>query len=69
MARSLWVRNGASGSFRRGQQGRGDNAYDPEKWSGFAFGLGMDRLAMILFGIPDIRLFAQNDLRFLRQFT
>ena len=43
---------------------RGDAAYDPEKWTGFAFGLGMDRLAMILFGIPDIRLFAQNDLRF-----
>lgn len=47
---------------------RGDNAYDPEKWSGFAFGLGMDRLAMILFGIPDIRYFAANDLRFLGQF-
>ncbi len=41
---------------------RGDEAYDPEKWTGFAFGLGMDRLAMILFDIPDIRLFAQNDL-------
>jgi len=50
-------------------QARGDNAYDPEKWSGYAFGLGMDRLAMILFEIPDIRLFSQNDLRFLRQFT
>ncbi len=48
---------------------RGDNAYDPKKWTGFAFGLGMDRLAMILFGIPDIRLFAQNDLRFLKQFA
>ncbi len=48
---------------------RGDDAYDPEKYSGFAFGLGMDRLAMILFDIPDIRLFAQNDLRFLRQFA
>jgi phenylalanyl-tRNA synthetase alpha chain len=48
---------------------RGDKAYDPEKWSGYAFGLGMDRLAMILFDIPDIRLFAQNDLRFLRQFA
>jgi phenylalanyl-tRNA synthetase alpha chain len=48
---------------------RGDRAYDPEKWTGFAFGLGMDRLAMILFDIPDIRLFAQNDLRFLRQFA
>jgi len=48
---------------------RKDDAYDPEKWSGFAFGLGMDRLAMILFGIPDLRLFAGNDLRFLRQFA
>jgi phenylalanyl-tRNA synthetase alpha chain len=48
---------------------RGDDAYHPEKWSGFAFGLGMDRLAMILFDIPDIRHFAQNDLRFLRQFA
>ena len=48
---------------------RGDAAYDPEEWTGFAFGLGMDRLAMILFDIPDIRLFAQNDLRFLRQFA
>jgi phenylalanyl-tRNA synthetase alpha chain len=48
---------------------RGNNAYDPEKWSGFAFGLGMDRLAMILFGIPDLRYFAANDLRFLRQFA
>ncbi len=48
---------------------RGDKAYDPQKWSGFAFGLGMDRLAMILFGIPDIRYFAANDLRFLRQFA
>jgi phenylalanyl-tRNA synthetase alpha chain len=48
---------------------RGDNAYDPKKWSGFAFGLGMDRLAMILFGIPDLRYFAANDLRFLKQFA
>ncbi len=55
--------------FEAVNQARGDDAYDPEKWTGFAFGLGMDRLAMILFGIPDIRLFAQNDLRFLRQFA
>src|ERR1700736_2970308 len=55
--------------FEQVNQARHDNAYDPEKWTGFAFGLGMDRLAMILFDIPDIRFFAQNDLRFLRQFA
>ena len=54
--------------FEEVDRARRDAAYDPEKWTGFAFGLGMDRLAMILFDIPDIRLFAQNDLRFLRQF-
>ena len=55
--------------FEAVNKARGDDAYDPDKWTGFAFGLGMDRLAMILFDIPDIRLFAQNDLRFLRQFA
>ena len=55
--------------FEAVNKARGDDAYDPEKWTGFAFGLGMDRLATILFDIPDIRLFAQNDLRFLKQFA
>jgi phenylalanyl-tRNA synthetase alpha chain len=55
--------------FEQVNKARGDDAYDPEKWTGFAFGLGMDRLAMILFDIPDIRFFAQNDLRFLKQFA
>ena len=55
--------------FESVNKARGDDAYDPERWSGYAFGLGMDRLAMILFEIPDIRLFSQNDLRFLRQFA
>jgi phenylalanyl-tRNA synthetase alpha chain len=55
--------------FEQVNRARGDDAYDPRKWSGFAFGLGMDRLAMILFGIPDLRYFAGNDLRFLRQFA
>lgn len=55
--------------FEQMNRARGDDAYDSKKWSGFAFGLGMDRLAMILFGIPDIRYFAANDLRFLRQFA
>ncbi|MEP6955383.1 MAG: phenylalanine--tRNA ligase subunit alpha, partial [Chthoniobacterales bacterium] len=55
--------------FEEVNRARGDAAYDPEKYTGFAFGMGMDRLAMILYGIPDIRLFSQNDLRFLRQFA
>ncbi len=42
--------------------------YDPEIYSGFAFGLGIDRIAMIRHGIDDIRLFWENDLRFIRQF-
>jgi phenylalanyl-tRNA synthetase alpha chain len=42
--------------------------YDPEKWQGFAFGMGVDRLAMLRHGISDIRLLYENDLRFLRQF-
>jgi phenylalanyl-tRNA synthetase alpha chain len=41
---------------------------DPEQWSGFAFGLGLTRLAMMRYGIDDIRLFTSGDLRFLRQF-
>ena len=42
--------------------------YDPEEYTGFAFGLGVERFAMLKYGIDDIRLFYDNDLRFLRQF-
>ncbi len=42
---------------------------DPEQYSGFAWGLGLERLVMLLRGIQDIRLFTENDLRFLNQFT
>ncbi|MEA2660234.1 MAG: phenylalanyl-tRNA synthetase alpha chain, partial [Candidatus Binatota bacterium] len=42
--------------------------YDSEKFSGFAFGMGVERIAMLKYGIDDIRLFFQNDLRFLKQF-
>lgn len=42
--------------------------YDPERWSGYAFGMGVDRIAMLKYGIDDIRLFLENDLRFLSQF-
>src|SRR6185503_14592270 len=42
--------------------------YDPEVWTGWAFGFGIERIAMIRYGINDIRLFYENDFRFLRQF-
>jgi phenylalanyl-tRNA synthetase alpha chain len=42
--------------------------YDSEKYTGFAFGMGVERIAMIKYGIDDIRLFYENDLRFLKQF-
>jgi phenylalanyl-tRNA synthetase alpha chain len=42
--------------------------YDPDKVTGFAFGLGMERVAMLKYGVDDIRLFYENDLRFLEQF-
>lgn len=42
--------------------------YDPEVWSGWAFGFGIERIAMLRYGINDIRLFYENDVRFLRQF-
>lgn len=42
--------------------------YDPEEVSGFAFGMGIDRIALRRYGIDDIRLFYENDMRFLRQF-
>lgn len=42
--------------------------YDPKKYSGFAFGMGVERIAMLKYGINDIRLFFGNDLRFLKQF-
>ncbi|MBU6400690.1 MAG: phenylalanine--tRNA ligase subunit alpha [Verrucomicrobia bacterium] len=42
--------------------------YDPEAWTGWAFGFGIERIAMIRYGVNDIRLFYEGDLRFLRQF-
>ncbi|MBI4057313.1 MAG: phenylalanine--tRNA ligase subunit alpha [Elusimicrobia bacterium] len=42
--------------------------YDPETWSGFAFGIGVERVTMLLLGIQDIRMFYENDVRFLEQF-
>ena len=42
---------------------------DPERWQGFAFGMGPDRLSMLRYGVDDLRLFYENDLRFLQQFA
>ncbi len=45
-----------------------DNGYDPEKVQGFAFGMGIERIAMLRHAVPDLRLFFENDVRFLEQF-
>ncbi len=45
-----------------------ESGYDSEEFTGFAFGMGPDRMAMVKYGIPDLRLFFEGDLRFLRQF-
>ena len=42
--------------------------YDPEKVQGFAWGMGVERIAMLKHGVPDLRLYYENDLRFLEQF-
>ncbi|HWF26070.1 MAG TPA: phenylalanine--tRNA ligase subunit alpha [Solirubrobacteraceae bacterium] len=46
-----------------------EHGYDPEKVSGFAFGMGIERIAMLRHGVPDLRLFYDNDVRFLEQFA
>ena len=45
-----------------------EHGYDPERVQGFAFGMGIERIAMLKHGVPDLRLFYDNDLRFLEQF-
>ena len=69
---SGWVEMGGCGMvdpavFDALNRARGDNAYDPAVWSGFAFGFGIERLTMRRHGITDIRRFLENDLRFLKQ--
>ena len=43
--------------------------YDPERYTGFAFGMGIDRITKLKYGIEDLRLFWENDVRFLSQFA
>jgi phenylalanyl-tRNA synthetase alpha chain len=42
---------------------------EPDEWSGYAFGMGVERLAMLRYGVDDLRAFFENDLRFLEQFA
>ena len=44
------------------------NNIDSEKYSGFAFGMGIERIAMLKYGVKDLRLYFENDVRFLHQF-
>jgi phenylalanyl-tRNA synthetase alpha chain len=43
--------------------------YDPKEYTGYAFGIGVERIAMLYYGIEDIRYFYENDIRFLEQFS
>ena len=45
-----------------------DCGYDPEEWTGFAFGVGVERVAMLRYGIDDIRRFYSDDIRFLSDY-
>jgi phenylalanyl-tRNA synthetase alpha chain len=70
---SGWLEMGGSGMvhpnvFQAVCKLRGDDCYNPQEVTGFAFGLGIERTAMLRFDIDDIRLFYENDLRFLKQF-
>jgi phenylalanyl-tRNA synthetase alpha chain len=51
------------------RDGEADRRYDPERTQGFAFGMGIERIAMLKHGIPDLRIFFENDVRFLEQFA
>ena len=66
---SGWIEMGGSGMVDPAlYEFVGTDRYDPERVSGFAFGLGLERIAQLRHGVPDIRLFWQNDLRVLSQF-
>ena len=52
----------------RPQRVRRQSGIDPEEWQGFAFGFGLERIAMIRYGINEIRTFFDNDVRFLEQY-
>ena len=61
-----WLEIGGAGVMH--PQVLRNGGIDPEKYSGFAFGMGLDRLAMLKYGVNDLRLFFENDIKFLSQF-
>lgn len=61
MVGSIRVRHGASNVLR-------SVGIDPEIYTGFAFGMGVERLSMLRYGVNDLRSFFENDVRFLKQF-
>jgi phenylalanyl-tRNA synthetase alpha chain len=63
-----WIEILGAGMVDPNVYGYVGDAYDPERLSGFAFGMGIERIAMLKHGVPDLRLFYDNDLRFLEQF-
>jgi phenylalanyl-tRNA synthetase alpha chain len=66
---SGWIEVGGAGMVDPNVFGFvGDRGYDPERVQGFAFGLGIDRIAMLKHGVPDLRIFFENDVRFLSAF-
>lgn len=61
-----WVEMGGSGMIHPNVFASA--GYDPKKYTGFAFGMGVSRLAMLKYGLPDVRMFMENDVRILKQF-
>jgi phenylalanyl-tRNA synthetase alpha chain len=65
-----WVEVGGAGMVDPNVLGFvADNGYDSDKVQGFAFGFGIERMAMLLHGLPDLRLFVESDVRVLEQFS
>ncbi len=65
-----WIEVGGAGMVDPNVYGFvADRGYDPERVQGFAFGFGIERMAMLLHGLPDLRLFVENDVRVLEQFA
>ena len=68
-SRTGWVELGGAGMVDPNVFGYvREHGYDPERMQGFAFGMGIERIAFLKHGVPDLRMLYENDLRFLEQF-